>query len=209
MTIVKKWLAKIAVAVGLILFLPLVSSAATTQYAARLLTVDLIAYPYDAASDRVVNDNMLSESAASGRSDPFLGQGAGLVAAKSEANFVYRAINPKDAARLEAGLGLEAKNPAGTWSVGEHVKLGSGKASWANDPWLATTRDLDVARGFDGGRGIIAIDLSKVPSTQLKAWELYPRLTGEAGLPYHYSIWQQEVSVFQNIPREAIKGFVK
>ena len=106
-------------------------------------------------------------------------------------------------------MGLEAKNPAGKWNVSEHVTLGSGKASWANDPWLATTRDLNVARGFNSGKGIVTIDLTKVPSTQLKAWELYPRVNGEAGLPYHYSIWQQEISVFQNIPREAITGFEK
>ena len=128
---------------------------------------------------------------------------------KTARNVAYRALNAKDAARLEAGLGLEAKNPAGTWSVGEHVELGSGKASWANDPWIATTPKLDVARGFDGGRGVISIDLGKVPSTQLKAWKLYPRVNGKAGIPYHYSIWQQEVSVFQNIPRNAILGFVE
>ncbi len=133
----------------------------------------------------------------------------GLATAESEANVVYRALNSKDASRLEAGLGLEAKNPAGAWNVGEHIALGSGKASWANDPWLATTRDLNVARGFDSGKGIVAIDLSKVSSTRLKAWELYPRANGEAGLPYHYSIWQREISVFQNVPKEAVIGFVK
>ena len=36
-----------------------------------------------------------------------------------------------------------------------------------------------------------------------------PTLPGEAGMPYYYSIWQQEVSVFQAIPQEAILGFVK
>ena len=130
-------------------------------------------------------------------------------ASESESNIVYRALNSKDARRFEAGLGLEAKNPAGTWNVGEHVALGSGKSSWANDPWIATTKELDVARGFDSGKGIVAIDLNKVSSTQLKAWELYPRVNGEAGLPYHYSIWQQEISVYQNIPIEAIVGTVK
>jgi RHS repeat-associated protein len=130
-------------------------------------------------------------------------------AAESQGRIVYRALNAKDSVRLKAGLGLEAKNPAGTWSVGEHVELGTGKASWANDPWIATTPNLDVARGFDGGRGIVAIDLSKVSSAQSKAWELYPRVNGKAGIPYHYSIWQQETSVYQDIPLEAILGFVK
>ncbi len=29
------------------------------------------------------------------------------------------------------------------------------------------------------------------------------------GEPYYFSIWQQEVPVFQDIPQEAILGFVK
>jgi hypothetical protein len=128
---------------------------------------------------------------------------------ESESRIVYRALNSKDAARIKAGLGLEAKNPSGSWDVGQHVALGSRKSAWVKDPWIATTPDLNIARGFEGGNGIVAIDLNKVPSIQLKAWELYPRVNGEAGLPYHWSIWQQEISVFQNIPLEAIKGFVK
>ncbi|NOZ12425.1 MAG: hypothetical protein GXO69_02110 [Acidobacteria bacterium] len=66
-----------------------------------------------------------------------------------------------------------------------------------------------MARVFDSGKGIVIIDLNKVSSTQLKAWELYPRVSGEAGFPYDYSIWQQEISVYQNIPKEAIVGIIK
>jgi RHS repeat-associated protein len=138
------------------------------------------------------------------------------VAARSEAaaadtgeNIVYRALNSKDVARLEEGFGLEAKNPSGSWNLGEHITFGSSKSSWANDPWIATTRELEVAKSFDSGKGLVAIDLNKVSSTQLKAWEIYPRVNGAAGLPYHYSIWQQEISIYQNIPREAIRGYVK
>ena len=57
--------------------------------------------------------------------------------------------------------------------------------------------------------GIVKIDLNKVPSQALKGYEIYPRVNVVEGLPYHYSIWQQETSVYQNIPIEAIKGFVK
>ncbi len=117
--------------------------------------------------------------------------------------------NPQDAARLEAGFGLEAKNPAGSWSLVEHVALGSSKASWANDPWIATAKDIEIARASDSERGIVAIDLTKVPAPQAKAWEFYPRVNGIEGIPYHYSIWQQEVSVQGAIPKEAIVGFVK
>ncbi|NOZ12424.1 MAG: hypothetical protein GXO69_02105, partial [Acidobacteria bacterium] len=49
----------------------------------------------------------------------------GEFASKSESNIVYRALNSKDAIRFEARLGLEAKNLAEKWNVGEHVALGS------------------------------------------------------------------------------------
>ena len=125
---------------------------------------------------------------------------------------VYRALNTKDAERISQGLGLEAKNPNGTWKLDDHLIRGSGKASWVNDPYISTTTDIDIARGFNksgSNLGIIEIDLDKVPNKTLKGYEIYPRVNGEAGLPYHYSIWQQEISVYKNIPKEAIKGFVK
>ncbi|GAA0127555.1 hypothetical protein UT300019_34620 [Clostridium sp. CTA-19] len=133
-------------------------------------------------------------------------------AAKANENIVYRALNSKDAERLSQGLGLEAKNSAGTWKLDEHLIGGSGKASWANDPFISTTTDIDVARGFNqsgSSLGIVKIDLNKVPSQALKGYKIYPRVNGVEGLPYHYSIWQQEVSVYKSIPKEAIKGFVK
>ena len=86
---------------------------------------------------------------------------------------------------------------------------GSSKSSWANDPFISTTTDIDVARGFNeaGSKlGIVEIDLSKVPSESFKGYEIYPRVNGVEGLPYHYSIWQQEISIYQYIPYEAIKG---
>ena len=132
--------------------------------------------------------------------------------AKTNENIVYRALNSKDSERLGQGLGLEAKNPVGTWKLDEHLIGGSGKSSWANDPFISTTTDIDVARGFNqsgSNLGVVKIDLNKVPSKALKGYEIYPRVNGVEGLPYHYSIWQQEVSVYKNIPKEAIRGFVK
>jgi len=142
--------------------------------------------------------------------DNVIDAGAGQV--KNGSNTVYRALNAKDAKRLSQGLGLEAKNPVGKWGLDEHITGGSSKMSWQNDPWISTTSDINVAKGFNASGhnlGVVEIDLSKVPSTQLKGWEIYPRVNGETGLPYHYSIWQQETSIFQNIPKEAIRGFVK
>jgi hypothetical protein len=117
--------------------------------------------------------------------------------------FVYRAVNEQDIRTIAEGRGIIAKSAEGTWSVGEHVGLGSSRAAWANDPWIATTHNLDVARAFERN-GIVAIDLTRVPSQQVEAWRLYPR-TNPA---YHYSIWQEEVSVRAFIPQDAIVGWV-
>lgn len=34
-------------------------------------------------------------------------------------------------------------------------------------------------------------------------------VNGEAGLAYHYSVWQQEISVYQTIPFDAIVDYFK
>ena len=41
------------------------------------------------------------------------------------------------------GLGLEAKNPNGNWTLEEHLVNGSSKTSWSNDPFISTTSDLN------------------------------------------------------------------
>ena len=128
---------------------------------------------------------------------------------KPRPNIVYRAINLKDAERLRDGLGLEAKNPAGKWTLGDHIRKGSFKSSWANDPWISTSSDIEIAKAFDSGYGIVEIDLNKVTSSVMKGWEHYPRVNGVDGLPYHFSVWQQEHSIFQYVPREAIVKWVR
>jgi hypothetical protein len=67
---------------------------------------------------------------------------------------------------------------------------------------------LAVAKAYDSGYGIVLIDLSKVPSMKVEVWRHAPRVTGVRGLPYHRSIWAQEVTVFQIIPHYAIVGRV-
>jgi DsbC/DsbD-like thiol-disulfide interchange protein len=59
-----------------------------------------------------------------------------------------------------------------------------------------------------GQHVLLTAHLRLIPSVTAEGWQIYPRLPGAAGLPY-YSIWQQEVSVFQSIPQEAILGFVR
>ena len=127
-------------------------------------------------------------------------------------NYTYRALNEKDYKRYTNGLDLEAKNPNGSWGLDEHLINGSGKDSWTNDPYISTTSDLSVAEGFNqsgSGYGIVKIDMNKVPSDSYKGYEIYPRVNGKEGLPYHYSIWQQEISVYQYIPFDAIVDYFK
>jgi RHS repeat-associated protein len=138
-------------------------------------------------------------------------EGAAAAEDTETANLVFRALNSQDAATVARGEGIVAKNPEGEWSLAEHLVKGSSRASWANDPWISTTTDQSVAEGFNesGSKlGVVAINLDQVPSAAAEGWKIYPRLAGEAGLPYYYSIWQQEVSIFQSIPQEAILGFV-
>jgi hypothetical protein len=102
-----------------------------------------------------------------------------------------------------------AKAPNGTWTAAEHVanfSVGVSGGAAANSPWISTTRLPGVARAFDSGNGIAMIDLSKVPSLQVEVWRFAPRVNGAAGLPYHRSIWAQEVTIYQSIPAEAIMG---
>ena len=137
--------------------------------------------------------------------------GPGKAAEDAGRNIVYRALNSQDAKTVARGEGIAAKNPEGEWSLEQHLVRGSSPTSWANDPWIATTRDQSVAEGFDQAgdkRGVVAIDLDQVPSAAAEGGQIYPRLPGEEGLAYYYSIWQQEVSVFQSIPQKAILGFV-
>lgn len=115
--------------------------------------------------------------------------------------FVYRALHEQDAISLSKGNGIYAKNPEGNWTLERHL-IGSRTKSWFHDPWISTTTDFEVAKAFSSGNGIIKIDLSKVPSSNIeRGWLTLPR----SSRGYHNSIWQQEVSIFQHIPRNAIE----
>jgi hypothetical protein len=127
-------------------------------------------------------------------------------------NIVYRALNAKDAARIAQGLGLEPKNAQGTWTLREHLVHGSSRESWVNDPFIATSESPAVASGFNtsgSNLGVVAIDLSKVTAPVHRGFLLFPRMPGAAGLPYYYSVWQQEVTIGGSIPYQAIVGYVR
>jgi RHS repeat-associated protein len=121
------------------------------------------------------------------------------VAGKS---YVYRALTAADAERFAAGIGLEGKAIDGLWSLEEHLIKGSSAKAWLNSPWISTSLDLNIARSFSSGNGIVRIQLSKIaPAAIEKGWMSLPR--SSAG--YNYSIWQQEVTIFKNIPQSAMK----
>ncbi|WP_322966413.1 DUF6531 domain-containing protein [Sphingomonas fuzhouensis] len=132
--------------------------------------------------------------------------GLGRTAVESAPNIVYRGLTEADAVALRSGQGFTAKAPQGTWSAAEHVaNSGPGIGGAAkNSPWISTSKRLDVATAYDSGNGVVAIDLSKVNSLQVEVWRTAPRVNGVEGLPYHRSIWGQEVTIHGTIPREAI-----
>jgi hypothetical protein len=115
---------------------------------------------------------------------------------------VYRALTSANAESLAAGDGIFAKAPAGSWSLEEHLIRGSSPKSFLNDPWISTTTDLNVAKAFNNGNGIIRIDLSLIPERSMqKGWMSLPR----SSPAYHYSVWQQEISIYSHVPQNAIK----
>src|SRR5581483_10502991 len=133
-------------------------------------------------------------------------------------NIVYRALNSADAEALQSGEGLTAKAPEGTWTAQEHVANAPDPARTVeeattggakeNSPWISTTKLLDVAKAYDSGNGIVAVDLNKVESLQVEVWRTAQRVNGEAGTAFQRSFWGQEVTVYKTIPRNAIIGFV-
>jgi len=114
--------------------------------------------------------------------------------------FAFRSITSRNGVTLASGDGIFAKNPAGNWSLEQHLVGGSSPASIANDPWISTSLDIRIARAFQGESGLVRIDLTKVPSIQQRGFESLP--INSAG--YRYSVWQQEVSIYQHVPQEAI-----
>ncbi|ANI89340.1 hypothetical protein A9P82_08565 [Arachidicoccus ginsenosidimutans] len=117
-------------------------------------------------------------------------------------NFVYRSLTSANSESLSVGKGIFAKAPGGSWTLEQHLIQGSSPKSFLYDPWIATSTDINVARSFSSGNGLIRIDLSKIPANAIQqGWMNLPRTS--AG--YHYSIWQQEVSIFGYIPQDAIK----
>ena len=145
--------------------------------------------------------------------------GRGLRQAENQVlkNTTYRAMTAQDAANVERGLGMTAKNPNGPWTAEEHVLNFSrrvdvlGNAS-QNNPWIGTSYSYGVADayrrgllGTDAGNGIAAINLGKVPAqNQVEVWMNIDRSTTTGEIVFHRSFWAQEVTIYRGVPQEAI-----
>jgi RHS repeat-associated protein len=126
----------------------------------------------------------------------------GMVMARRGGNYAYRSLTSANAESLAIGKGIFAKAPNGSWTLEQHLIHGSSPKSFLNNPWIASSTDINVARSFSSGNGLVRIDLSKISANSMqRGWMNLPR--SSAG--YHYSIWQQEVSIFGHIPQNAIK----
>ncbi|NBI31144.1 RHS repeat-associated core domain-containing protein [Chengkuizengella marina] len=129
----------------------------------------------------------------------------------------YRALNEKDFGNVASGKGIIAKNPYGIWSLLDHVTLGDRAEAWLNDPWISTTTNINVAREFNevNNYGIVVIDLNKVPAKKVNVYNefmLYGdkyQNPGRAEIAMEMGWLEQEVSVYQYIPQEAILGYIK
>ena len=119
-----------------------------------------------------------------------------------EPQYVYRALTEQQVATFERGEGIFPKAPNGTWSLEDHLIKGSSKGALENDPWLSTTTDVKIAESFAGENGtIVKIHLGSIPKSSIqRGWISLPR--SSAG--YHYSIWQQEVSILGHIEQRSI-----
>lgn len=136
---------------------------------------------------------------------------SGLRAAEAQVmnNTAYRALNAADRVTLEETGGLLAKAPNGAMTAEQHVLNATPLKGGAqlNSPWISTTRNFSVAdQGYNGGNGVVAINLSKVPvESQVEVWKTLPRSSIYAeSKAYHRSIWAQEVTIHQSIPAAAV-----
>ncbi|MHA6530785.1 DUF6531 domain-containing protein [Paenibacillus sp. BAC0078] len=133
-------------------------------------------------------------------------------------NIVYRSLSPYDVGNLVAGRGILSKHtpPHREWSLLEHIldgnKRENGKdISMGFDPWIATTRDLRIANGrFKGERGIVVIDLNRVPSIKKSAQYEFMGVYEPFGAEYAAEMAENdsEVSVYKYIPISAIVGWI-
>ncbi|WP_238654562.1 RHS repeat domain-containing protein [Paenibacillus piscarius] len=134
-------------------------------------------------------------------------------------NIVFRALSKYDVGNLVAGRGIVSKHtpPHREWSLLEHILDGNKKSedgediSMGFDPWIATTRDIQIAlKRFNSGHGIVVIDLNKVQSIKKSAQYEFMGVYEPFGAEYAAEMAESdsEVSVYKYIPINAIVGLI-
>ena len=127
-------------------------------------------------------------------------------ALKKEIGWVLRALTPEQRKQYDMGIGIYARNRAGTVTPDEHVGKGSSVAG--DSPWISTTTQEMVVDGYKSEAGVVWIDLTKVPGeivkydTIGKVWA--NDLNFYQKLAYHRSAWAEEVLIKGHVPQEAM-----
>jgi len=88
-----------------------------------------------------------------------------------------------------------------------------GSSPYGNDPYISTTKDLNIARTrFNTGSGIIAIDLNKVKSKHYFAADKLRHTKSDDPYEitaYGIALYDQEVTIEYYVNMDAIVGFVQ
>ncbi|WP_333970023.1 hypothetical protein, partial [Alteromonas mediterranea] len=128
---------------------------------------------------------------------------------KEKYRTVFRALTPEQRASFDNGLGIFARNRAGTLSPELHI--GGGSEFAGGSPWISTSTQLLVVNGgySVSNSGVVMIDLTKVPgevvtfNTIGEAWYNAPDVYFK--LAYIRSVWAQEVLIKGHVPQEAMQ----
>ncbi|MFD7500380.1 putative T7SS-secreted protein [Streptomyces sp. NPDC059850] len=108
---------------------------------------------------------------------------------------VFRALTKGE----DPALGLTARAPDAT-----HVSPLSHVAGKRQSPWISTSMLPETALGkYNSGNGVVAIDLSRVPSRIEDVSSGFP---GKGRIDL-YAKKDQEVLIFQHVPADAIIGY--
>ena len=124
---------------------------------------------------------------------------------REQRNLVYRALSDGDVASLATGQGIVAGNPSASKTALQHVLTNDSSDS----QWISTTKRLDVARNYNSGNGIVAIDLRRVTSVVVYAADEIPYNGQDVNeWARELAIRDAEYLVLQYISQSAIVGYV-
>lgn len=112
-----------------------------------------------------------------------------------QGRFVYRGLNDADIKSVNAGQGINAKNPNANNSAVSHI---AGKQ---NTRWISTTWDEEIAKAKYGEKGYVKIDLYKVQADKVDVSKGFPYMSPKAT----FNKWakkDKELLIEGHIPRK-------